>query len=244
MKDFMNILQACGFDTDEVKLYIATLELGADSITHIAKNADIKRPKAYYVMDGLVKKGVMVKQPKNKRMLFSAEPPRKILGIMRSKEAELEKVLPYLESLYKTATDKPRVQFFEGKEGIKNAYSEIFATHRTLLGIASMANVYEHFSREGNKDFFTLLRRSGGQIRDMVDDSPEGRGYAKEEYRKGLGQTKFLPANFKIETDVLIDGPRVLFVSYSTLVAVLVEDERIAETERQLIEFLWKHVGV
>src|SRR3989338_6971833 len=98
MNNFMNILQACGFSEDEVRVYIATLELGADSITHIAKKAGIKRPKAYYVMDGLVKKGVVVKQPKNKRMLFSAEPPRKILEIMRSREAELEKALPYMES--------------------------------------------------------------------------------------------------------------------------------------------------
>ncbi|OGZ44341.1 MAG: hypothetical protein A3J55_03530 [Candidatus Ryanbacteria bacterium RIFCSPHIGHO2_02_FULL_45_17b] len=243
MNDFTNILQACGFSEDEARVYKATLELGADSITHIAQKAGIKRPKAYYVMDGLIKKGVIIKQPKNKRMLFSAKPPRKILGILRSKEAELEKALPYMESLYKTASGRPRVQFFEGREGIKNAYSEIFATHRTLLGIASMTNVYEHFSREGNKDFFALLRQSGGQMRDIVDDSPEGRQYAKEEYRKGLGQTKFLPADFKIETDVLIDGPRVLFVSYSTLVAVLIEDERIAETQRKLIEFLWKHVS-
>jgi HTH-type transcriptional regulator, sugar sensing transcriptional regulator len=235
-------LMRIGLSEDEAQVYLTCLSLGISSISDIAKKAGVKRPTVYNIMDELLRRGVVSKTPKGKRMFYTVVSPGVLLQELQKREAEFERLLPRLEAMRERASGKPRVQFFEGKEGIRRVYRDLFTTHRTLIGIASLADVHTCFSRSENAAFFNLLRREGGQMRDLVDDSPEGRRYAKEEYRQGLGPVKFLPKDFTIETDMLISGTRALFVSYSTLIAALVDDERIALTQRKLIEFLWKNV--
>jgi HTH-type transcriptional regulator, sugar sensing transcriptional regulator len=240
----MNIkqtLEDIGFSTEEAGLYIAGLSLGASSISDLAKKADVKRPTAYNSINSLLAKGLLSKVPYGKRIFYMAESPQKLMSMLHSRQTALEQVLPQLEALQVSSDNKPKVRFFEGKEGLKSLYQEMFSTHRNMMGMASMDNVHSVFSEKENASFFHVLRREGGQLNDVVEDSPIGRAYASASYRKGLGFTKFLPKQAQSGSDLLLEGTKVAHISFSSLIGVVIEDEEIAQTQRGLLEFLWKN---
>lgn len=242
MPELINSVSELGLTKQEAAVYVAALETGFSSISDIAKKAGIKRPTTYYVVDELIKKNLISRAPKGKRTFYIAEHPNKLLSNIRSQENKLMSALPLLESLLKSAGNKPRIRFYEGKEGIKSIYNEVFKTHKKLLAIGSMRDILKHFSYEETAEWFKLLSQEGGKIYDLVDDAPETRKYAKAAYRKGHGPLKYLPKDFKMGTDTIIAGDKVALISYSSLMGVLIENDEIAQTQRQMFEFMWKHL--
>jgi len=241
MDDVTKTLIQAGLRKDEAHIYLATLALGAASLSVIARKAGVKRPTAYNVIEVLVQRGLISRSPKEKRTVYVAESPQKILVSLRVKAAELETALPHLESLRGAAPTRPRVRFFEGREGLQVLYRELFATHRTLLGLASIEKINRVFPPAELAEFSEILRAHGGRIRDLMEDSAEAHAYASAAYRKSLGPVKFLPKGVAMATDMLVENSKVAFISYSSLVGVIIEDEAIAATQQQLFESMWKN---
>lgn len=237
-----NLESVVGLSKQESAVYLAALELGFSSISEIARKAGVKRPTAYYIIEELIKKRLMSKAPKGQRSFYLAESPHKLLNEIRSRQARLESLLPSLESLQQSASNKPKIRFYEGKNGIRSIYFEIFKTHKKIITTASMNKIYQVFSERENAEFFDLLRKEGGQIYDLLENSVEAKKYFKSAYRKGLGQVKFLPENFKFKTDTLVAGNKVALISFSSMIGVIIENEDIAETQRQFLEFMWKNL--
>ncbi|KKW19411.1 MAG: Transcriptional regulator, TrmB [Parcubacteria group bacterium GW2011_GWA2_51_10] len=242
MTELVSSLAELGLSKQEATVYVAALQTGFGSISTIAKKAGIKRPTAYYIIDELIKKNLISRAPKGKRTFYVAEHPNTLLANLRAQEDRLMSQLPLLESMLNSAGNKPRIRFYEGKEGIKAMYAEVFSTHQKLLAIGSMQDISKHFSENECAEWFKLLSDKGGKIYDLVDDAPATRKYAKAAYRKGHGPLKYLPKDFKLGTDTIITGNKVALISYSALIGVLIENDEIAQTQRQMFEFMWKHL--
>lgn len=242
MQNNASSLSELGLSQQETAVYLAALELGSSSISDVAKKALIKRPTAYYVIDGLMAKNLVYKAPRGKRTLYIAEPPSRLLANLRAQEEKLADILPRLEALQKSAGNKPKIRFYEGMEGIRALYNEIFRTHRKIFAMGSMQNISQCFGHEEVAEWFRLLRNEGGKIYDLLDYSEGAKKYARASYRKGLGPIKYLPKDFKIGTDMLIVGDQVLLVSYSSMVGLVIENADIAQTQKQTFEFMWGHL--
>src|SRR3989304_1158765 len=97
-------LEKIGMADKEAKVFLASLELGSSSVQEIAK-------KSY----------------------FQTEDPKRLLKLLeeqeeglRRKEEEFKKYLPELETLFNIAEEKPKVRFFEGKEGLITIREDYF----------------------------------------------------------------------------------------------------------------------
>lgn len=242
MASLSDSLAELGLSKQESVAYLAALELGFSSISDIAKKAGIKRPTTYYIIEELVKKNLISRAPKGKRMFYLAERPQNLLRNIRAQEERLVNLMPQLESLQKSARNRPNIRFFEGKDGIRAIYKEIFNTHHKMSAIGSLERIMQVITPEENAGFFKMFRERGGKIRDLLDDSAEARAYAKSAYRKGLGPAKYLPKDFKMGTDMLIAGDKVSLISYSAMVGLLIENAEIAQTQKQTFDFMWKHL--
>lgn len=235
-------LVGLGLSKQESAVYLAALELGVSSISDIAKKAIIKRPTTYYIIDELMRKNLITKAPKGKRILYHAERPQNLLHNVRMQEEQLITLMPQLEAMQKTARNRPSIRFFEGKEGIIAIYNEMFDTHQKMYALGSLENIMNIITHEDNAKYFAIFRAKGGKIYDLLENSAEAKRYLKAGYRKGLGPAKFLPADFKFGTDMLIVGNKVSLISYSALVGLIIDNEQIAQTQRNTFEFIWKHL--
>lgn len=235
-------LKTLGLNQKEASVFLASLELGPATISDIARRANIKRTTVYNLIDPLLQKNLLTKIPQKKRVLYKAEPPRRILTHLEERRRKFEHLLPQLESLYRSQGVRPRVQFYEGKEGLLEAYDEIFSTAKKIFSIVSFEDVFSIVNYNQQLIYFTKLRNNGGKISDLMKDSEEARAYAKQDYRRGLGPIKMLPKDFDVYIDTMIYRDYVAFFSFKSLAAVIIRDSDIAKSQLQYFKFIWKHV--
>jgi len=236
----VEILQQVGLSKRTAKVYLACLELGPASISDIAKKANIKRPTVYLAMEELLNRKLVYRVVRGKSTLYHAEHPRKILNQCKSNLSQIEKIMPELEARYKHPLPKPRIRFYEGKEGLKMVYQEIASSSSRVLASVSIERFFRVFSEKEAFEIFELAQKNKTRFSDLVEQSRAAEKYAKAKYRKGLGPIKSLPSGFKLSTDVLVYNNKVAMISFDNLVAIVIEDQGITETQKKFLKFLWK----
>lgn len=126
-------LRKLGLKEKEARVYLAGLELGANSVQNIAKKAGITRPTTYEILKNLQAKGLSSQTKEGGKRYFVAQSPEKILDLLRLQKRELEekerefiRIIARLESRY--AFKESGVQMFRGKEGIDILKEQILFT--------------------------------------------------------------------------------------------------------------------
>src|SRR4051812_11252942 len=97
--DIPNVLEQIGLTSKQALVYLALLELGSASVQSIAQKAGLKRPTTYLILDELQQKGVVSLVPQ-KKSLFTAESPERLLSDIHRKEEVFKRFLPELLALH------------------------------------------------------------------------------------------------------------------------------------------------
>ena len=231
-------LEKIGLNEKETAIYLAALELGQDSISHIAKKAGIKRPTAYCILEELQKRGLVSTATKGKRTLWGAEEPAKLHGIIAEKSRALNAILPYLEAINNRRAEKPRVRFFEGREGIQRIYEEGFKSKEMRFwgsidvvkkNIPDVLTWFEHISRTERPKTY-----------DLLTDTPEDRAYAKRVARPGY-EIRFFPKDLPVAVDSMLFENKISICAFAPEPhGLIIESESMATSFRSLWELAWR----
>lgn len=241
--DILEQLESLDLNKKEAKTFLAVLEIGPASISDIAKRAKIKRPTAYYIIEELIKKGLIVKVPSGKRIFYKAISPKKILNLLEKKKQSFEAILPNLEALFLAKPSQPKVRFFEGKEGLTNVYEEMLNTSKKVYSIFSYDDFMTVFTEKENEHFFDILKKAGGQFYDLIKPTPLATKSVKTQlFRKDVSKVKFLPLDYKVTIDLLVTGNKVAMLSFKSLAGVIIEDQDIADSQKEFIKYLWQTI--
>lgn len=126
MESVQKQLEELGLSANEVKVYLASLELGAATAQQLAAKAAVPRPTTYVAIGGLTKRGLMSSHTRGKKQYVQAERPGQLLRMVEEekrrlteREAKLKSVLPGLNSLILMSKEKPEVKYYEGLEGLE-----------------------------------------------------------------------------------------------------------------------------
>ena len=156
-------LRKLGLTEKEVRVYLAGLELGPNSVQNIAKKAGLTRPTTYEIIKSLEKKGLFAEAKEKKKKHFLAQSPEKILGILRTQKREIEererefiRIIADLEAKY--SKEKAGVKLFKGKEGLR-ALDEILSFSPTPEII-----IVNPKKTKTKKEIFQRIRKRLGRI--------------------------------------------------------------------------------
>jgi len=158
-------LKKLGLKEKEVKVYLAGLELGPNSIKNIAEKVKIPRPTVYEIIKKLEEKGLFVETKKGKKRLFVAQSPSQILRFLRIKKREIEekereftRIVSILEAKY--SKEKEGIRIFQGKEG-KRAIIEILSLSPTPEILIVNPELNPISQRERKKIYQSIKKRLG-----------------------------------------------------------------------------------
>ena len=158
-------LRKLGLTEKEVRVYLAGLELGPNSVQNISKKAGLTRPTTYEIIKNLEKKGLFAEAKEKKKKHFLAQSPEKILGILRTQKREIEererefiRIIADLEAKY--SKEKEGVKLFKGKEGLK-ALEEIISFTSTSEILIVNPKLSPIGIKESKKIFQTVKKRLG-----------------------------------------------------------------------------------
>lgn len=126
------LLQNYGLSKTEAQSYLAVLELGAAPVSSIARRTWENRVTVYSALKNLVKKWIATEVNKKNTTYYSVIWPDTLVKKFEDKYQSLKEALPQLLAITNKYDNKPKVQFFDGIEGLKSIYREIILTGKDM----------------------------------------------------------------------------------------------------------------
>lgn len=231
-------LKTIGLNDKEIKVYLACLELGQETVTNIAKKAGLKRPTTYLVLDALRLRGLINSATRGKRTLYGVEEPNKLLSLLAEQERSLKTILPYLEALNNRRPAKPRIRFYEGPDGIRQIYSEMMVT-REIRFWGSVEGLIKNFPDV--MDWFTKISQTKKpKVFDLLTDNSINREFADRTIRPGY-EIRFFPEELKVIIDSIMSGSKLAMIAFEPEPhGLIIESEPIVASFKSLWELAWR----
>ncbi|MEK7130462.1 MAG: helix-turn-helix domain-containing protein [Patescibacteria group bacterium] len=241
------ILEDLGLSEKETKVYLACLELGESAPADIAKHSGINRATTYVIAEKLTKDGLISQLEKGKKTYFTAENPEQLLRLLRkqeqdikNKEQEFQKYLPELKTIFDTAGERPKVRFFEGKEGVQAIREDFLKSKdKKIEEIYSDDNVADLFSEDELREVREMRKHRKVKLRGIYTRKE---GKLKEVPLHGLNELRFIPHHrFPIDSDILFyDNKVAIFAFKGKLVGVIIENKAITDSLRSIFNLAWE----
>jgi sugar-specific transcriptional regulator TrmB len=121
-------LEGIGLSKNEVKVYLALLDLGHSTAGSISEMAKIHRTNVYDALERLIEKGLVTYIIEEKTRFFDAVNPNRLYDILKEREVKLKGILPQLLLTRKFAKEHGKVNVYEGV----NVFYSILETFLTL----------------------------------------------------------------------------------------------------------------
>jgi predicted transcriptional regulator len=242
-------LLEAGFSQTEILILKRLLEQDAMTLRELAAKTGKSTGVLDQAMKKLLRKSIVSKEWVNdgfKFTLISLESVSKWMGDdMRRKREELARRHQNFQTFLSTLEldkKRPEMQYYEGEEGIKQAYMRVLEEKTELLQHVPVAyTVEEDPLRDFRVEYFRERRRRGVFARVIAHDTMLGRRYQSRdpfEYR----QTVLVPEDqYKFGFEKIIAGDTITCINHKESRACFIKYPELASIERTMFENIWKH---
>ncbi|PID70666.1 hypothetical protein CSB37_01110 [bacterium DOLZORAL124_38_8] len=244
------VLKKIGLSEKEIKIYLVSLSLGVQPASNIARRTGISRSSVYDILKGLMKKGLVNKRDRAGVTVFEVLSPENLLVFLEQekesfiKKTETEKqlvenILPLLKSIEIKSETKPKVKFFEGKVGLRQAYLQTLKCSEKK--IRAYANAEE--MHKGLPNFFPKYYQHRTKANIWIDTicpdneiSVQRKQFDAVENR----EIRLIDAQkFDFSPEINVFDNKILYASWKEQMAILIESEEIAEFHKKMFDLLW-----
>jgi sugar-specific transcriptional regulator TrmB len=239
-------LEKIGLSRQEAGVYLSALKLGMAKASEIAQKAEIKREASYYVLKMLQEKGFVSEAIKSGVKYYSAVEPKRILQIIEEEKQRkttlIKEAIPELESFQKIAITHPKIEFFEGFEGLKTAASKLlerenqeiycYIDERILKFIPYFHPQFRRRRKEKKVRLKVITRKTDFTIKDLKDKD-------NEELRETRFNDKLirdLDSSYYILSDAII----ILKANEKEQIGIYIKENTTARLQRRIFEEMWK----
>jgi len=233
-------LKEIGLTSEETEIYLAMLKLGSSLASKISEETKINRSHTYQLLERLISKGFISYAIRENRKYFSATNPEKIIELVKEREQKIKDILPNLLELFSFEKEKPIVEIFEGKEGIKTILMDILRVKKEWLAFGSsgkgqeiLSFYAEHWEKQREKLKIPL--------RGILDKSKTGLKRGKELRKRKYTQIKYTPEEYSNPASTWIYGDKIVFIIWSKehSFAIRITNKEITDNYRKHFEVLW-----
>jgi sugar-specific transcriptional regulator TrmB len=233
-------LEQFGLTEKKADVYLAALELGGTSVINIARKAGIKRTTCYDILQDLIHQGLVSEIAKGKKKFFIGEDPEKIKKDLQKKESLFNEILPQLKSIHNISGVKPKIRYFEGKEGLIEAYDDALKYSGEILAFGS-EDVYKVLGRDWVEDYIKRRVKKDIRVRAILPSTEylEREIFVRDQAQlrtcKSIKKEKY---PFSIEIDIY-GFQKVALISNKEQLAIIIESAEIYNTLKQIFELCW-----
>src|SRR5258708_26780440 len=242
--EFKKTLLEIGFSQKEADVYIAILVLGQGTASKIAREAHIVRTTVYDILGSLFDKGLVTLTGKEPKQEYVAESPDNLeVSIKEQLEKkkkdlyEVEKsLIPQLKSIHNKG-NRPKVMFYEGKDGLEKVYEDTLSSHEEILAYASVEDINPALPH-----YFPLYYKrtaaKGIPIKAILPESLEAReraSFNEEEKRKSA----IVPKKYGFHPEINIYDNKVMIASWREKLGIIIESAEIADAMKKVFQLAW-----
>ena len=237
-------LQSFGFSEKETIVYVALLELGKGTVRQISGKAGINRTTSYDILGSLSNKGLVSVSGKEPKSEYAVESQEAITAYLKKRGEEMaenikrsETIIPELERLH-VKQNRPRIRFYEGKEGLKHVYEDTLTSSEPIRAYASVGDMHEGLPGYF-PDYYKRRAGKGIAIRAIIPNTETGlerRSFDKAEMR----ETALVPKDtFLFSPEINIYDNKIMIASWREKLGIIIESSEIADAMKKIYELAW-----
>jgi sugar-specific transcriptional regulator TrmB len=239
-------LKEAGLPNNDVKVYLALLDLGSALAGEITKKSGVNRTNVYDSLDKLIERGLVSYVIQANRKYFEATTPESLIKYLDEKESNIKKqkklinnILPELESRRALSQETYEATIYKGKKGLKSIAEDVLKTKSTLLAFGAegrFVETFRHYAAQWH------MRRNKLKIPVKI--------IYNEKIRKNKLKARFpiLQMKFNSHMDdtpatTWIYGDKVAIVIWQGKepIATLIRSNPIAKSYKQFFNILWQN---
>jgi hypothetical protein len=162
------------------------------------------------------------------------------------KLALVKNLLPELFSITNDLAYKPKIQYYEGREGIKNIFEDTLTAKGEMLGYTNLSEIPKIVTEDFLRDYAERKTEKKIKMRMLAPLTKEGTEYLKKYYPKGFDENlvEIFFVNqkeFPIDYEITIYGDKTAIISLnpSEMFGLIIESPLYAKTQRAIFNLAW-----
>ncbi|MCK5332377.1 hypothetical protein KAJ41_00750 [Candidatus Parcubacteria bacterium] len=243
------ILQKLNFSEKEIDIYLSALKLQSGSISKLAKQARIKRPTTYVILEKLCEMGLISLEKRDNKQVFVCEHPDQLLDLINQKKKKIakkkkliQKSLPELQKLFQKNIKAPTVQYFEEKEGVFNIVNDLIASKETAWIIVP-GKIYDVFGIDRMMKEVIEKRSETKTKGFLITDHHPIMEKLWRINETDAREIRFAPENIKIDSTIYIYGDKVSLIFFKEpLSGLMIENTELVTVMKFMFQSLWKEL--
>jgi len=252
MTTLVDYLKLLDLSDTEAKLYLMLLKNGPTSVRDLSQTVAIKRTTAYFYIDALVEKGLMIKLVRGSKKLVAATEPKNLIMLVEEKLKNAEAIQhdfpKMLKMIAKSIPPENKnfesgIKYYKGKNGVKNIFEDILQAKeiRSFANITEFTNVFP----EGFHLIDTAIKKNTAiKFTEILEDTPQTKHIVNDALQNTNNryQCKYFPAGMKISSsDITIYDEKVSFINMrDNIHGLIIPSPLLYENFKTLFDFIWK----
>lgn len=241
-------LQSIGLGDKQTAVLMALLERGPLLVSAIARYAKLNRTTAYGLLKELSTKGLVSQIKKEGADRWQSIAPEMLPHYIEKRRDELaqakhevQDLLPQIKLLRAKGNVLPKVQFFEGKEGVEQAYYDMVEHNdgKMIYALTGLEGAVNSLGDKFMDTFIATRMKQGIHAEYIVPETDVARAATVDDAKKGRA-AKFMPPQFNFNMEICVYDNRVSLLSYAqeNPIALIIEDDTIAHAMKQVFRFV------
>lgn len=247
------LLQEIGMSENEAKLYVVLLRYGQQPITFLSKKAGLNRGLGYVLLHSLLEKGLVTKSSKGKVLSFAALEPSQLLTYLENKKKEIDQkkehvqsMLGQLTAIQNPLTSKPKIRFFDGRQGAKTVLETILnAETKTLQAFLSVRDIIDFVGEDFIRNFMESLAKREHTVEAIrtqekkMEKTLDTNNYFITDNKQHRAIRFASPELTFPMTIFLFDDKVAIISSPKEDFALIIESKEYVEMQKKLFQMLW-----
>lgn len=236
-------LASIGITGNLYRLYSAAIEMGEAPIADIAAKAGLIRTTAYDAIGRLEQEGLVAVQIRRGKRYVVAQDPSVLLERLEGRRRMLDDLMPQLRSMYNRAKGKPKIQYYEGIEGIRTALRDTLTVTdepKLIRGILSMEELLQT-PGEAEMNRYIEQRIQRGIWLNVIRSEQKDTHPVWPSHPDFLRTLRYCPPNMVLSMTTFIYDQRVCLISSKKEdYALVIDSVEFATMQGTLFDAIWE----
>jgi sugar-specific transcriptional regulator TrmB len=252
MENIVDYLKQLDLSDAEAKLYLTLLQTGPIRVRELAQTVDIKRTTAYFYIDELIEKGLIMKLVRGSKKLVAASDPENLKILVEKKIQKANEVQNAFQGILNTlhtslskesSTTRDEIRYYSGKSGVKKIYEEALlgSELRLYLSLSEVAPLFP----ENDYLFENALNSNKNlQIFEIYGDKHTNIKELSYNVKSTRYYYKFLPSNVHLTAACILiyDTNKVAIINVSkidNISGIVLYSKDYYNNSKELFDFMW-----
>jgi sugar-specific transcriptional regulator TrmB len=236
--DIENNLKELNLDENQIKIYLACLNLGSSKVHDISKKSNMIRTTIYGILKSLMERGLVSTTKKDNVTFYQASSPKHLLSLLDEKREKINKIIPELEKLQAQIPKKHYYETFEGKEGLKTIINDLLQKPNETIFIIGFVKKWIEFSEMFSDIYYRKKKERKIKSNVLIDKSE----ISEIKNKKIHGSEFRFVDNLESDAECFIYGDKIAFVSFeeNNLRGVIIQDLEMTRLQKNIFGKIWE----